>query len=1836
MNFKPLKKWLNLVMLVAGIFVSFRIIAENPIDTEFLKHLSVLNKSADPSASFTFAPNGDCADKAVKFTNTSTGDGLTYLWNFGDASAASTLSDPTHIFLNVFGDGEKSFSVTLTVKAADGKTSTTNQSVKVKLIPDLKIGSDQTPKVFEGLAYFVSCTNQDTDFLFLNQSTTKAFNKNYTIDWGDGSPKFTSTNWSSEKHFYKRGIYQITYTIEGANGCVITEKFGVFVGSNPAVGLATPGNTNICIGEPLTFTITGTENNPVGTIYKVSFSDGSPDQVFTHPPPATVTHIYQKTSCGALSSSTFKNSFAVKILATNPCESSVAQVEPIYVTEPIVPKIKIPENPVCVNIPVSIENESNFFVDASNSGSCSDNGKFVWEISPATGWTIAPNSLGERPLPENPNTWSSGLDIIKPVFNTPGTYTVKLIIGNKCGITETIKTICIVPKPEPAFKIDDKEVCGPATVKATNTSAITGSCGAASTFKWAISYTSGTCGPVSSSDWAFASGSNSTSESPSFLFKNPGIYTIKLTSSSPCGDFTKEEKITVLPPPSINIAPIPNSCGPVTITPKATVVSCASGSPTYKWTFEGGVPATSTNLDPGPVIFSTPGPKKITLEVTSSCGTTSTEKTFIVNEVPIANAGTDEEICNGEEIKLTGSASGGTGTFFYEWTSTPVSSFPGSNTESPIVKPNQTTVYKLTVRDQATDCISTDEVEIKVIPAPIILFAIPNQEICSGEQSNLVKITSNPGGETIEWTAVSNGVTGLVNSGTSEIPLQTLINTTGSPQQVIYTAMIKTPTQGNCTITPVKYIITVNPEPVHGNENLAVCSDQEFDFQPKDLISGTKFTWTVNAPLGIAGASGSTSPLGSVKQKLLNETVNPIEVIYSITPILGACPGKSFDLIVTVKPAPSLIYDIPNQEICSGDISLPVQISTNPAGGSITWTSSANDIQGVIPSGTNEIPAQSLINTTGAPIDVIFTAKIANSTAGECGLAPPKYIIRVNPTPVYSNETRIICNNLELNFQPQNLLPGSLFTWTVNAPIGIQGASNSTSPQPSIKQNLLNELTVPLEITYAITPSIGPCAGQPFELKVTVQPSPSINFSIPDQEICTESPSQAVTLTSEVAGAEFSWTVDSNGAVGFTPSGTGNQIPVQTLTNPTSAPITVEYKVTVVTNSGGSCSGVPKIYKITVNPSISLTQGISEFNGFEISCFDANDGFIKLNPTGGNGVFTYSWTGPNGFSSQNKDISSLSPGDYQVFIKDEFGCSISRGYRIEEPTALNASVISVTNVLCAGDASGSIKTSVEGGVSSPSYQFAWKRNGVASSANSKDLENVLAGTYDLVVTDGNGCTTSITGIQITEPLKALVINYSKTDISCYGANDGSLILDVSGGLPPYDIKWEFGSAQKGFDNLGPGDYTLTVSDQSGCIRTQTIIIEDAPLFKTEPEVEQISCFGEKNGSIKLKLVGGVGLTTIRWDHGAELENLFNLEAGFYGVTIKDETNCEIRSEFFIVEPALLQLESSLTDALDCLNPQSGEINLGISGGTPPYTIQWSNGQTSEDLIGITSGQYAVSIADASGCTINKAFEIKRPPALSIVAFQSNNVQCEPRYIEEEIRITLSGGIAPYTINWSGGNISSDLRTMTTTIPGLYEVIVTDGKGCVTSQSFEVENLEVIPDAAIESAAFEQYNSYLVNFEIQFLNKSFGQISSYFWDFGDGNESFEENPKHTFTAEGDYEISLTITDVFGCSAVIKKKISVFDYYLVVPNAFTPNGDGINDTFFPKFINIESLQFWILNKWGETVYFSDDMNNQGWDGKINGVVATPGNYVYRLKFQTLDGRTQSQTDLFILLK
>jgi gliding motility-associated-like protein len=1647
----PFKKlfvlfYLALFFLVSG--VSAMLLLTNRVGSFFPENLNFHTVFDDPIADFTFEQTDPCINVSVKFTNTSTGSELTYNWSFGDGKT-STLESPEHLFPEVEGDGIQSYIVTLTVTDTLGISKSKTDTVVFNQIPSTNVTSDRFDSDFDNLPFFIVCDNEQSEFTFFNNSATKGTNVSYTIEWGDGTDPFVANAWDEISHEYPIGVFYLEYTVVGGNGCSVTKKIGVFIGSNPGVGFGNPGNTNICSGEALTFPITGTENNPIGTIYTVTFSDGSAPQVFNHPPPPSVSHVFTETSCGKSGGQGFPNSFSATILAENPCSKSSAQVVPIYVTEKPEPIIGLTDTVFCQNTFFNIENLTLYGNEANNSGQCNNIGKFVWEISPSTGWELSPgNTLGTMTNPNIPNSWLNGSMIMTPRFTEPGTYTIRLISGNRCGIDETTRTICIIPEPIAAFELDQTEGCGPIQVTATNTSNLLETCAPIENFlTWSVAFQGSECS--NTGVWSYAEGSGPTSINPVFNFSGPGNYLITQTLNTNCGVFTASELVSVFAPPVVSISNIPDACGELVINPIANVSVCGTAATEIKWTFEDGIPATANTLNPGEITFNTPGSKIVTLEVTNSCGTTIRTIEFDVNPLPIVDAGEDFEICKGESITLNADTSP-EANYTYTWTANPQSAIQGANTKNPTIKPDVNTVYSVLVRNTQTGCVESDQILVTVRPAPVVGFSIPDQVICSGETTLPLTLASDPLGLDIEWTAQSNGVVGVIESGVNEIPSQILTNTSNAPREVIYLAKI------------------------------------------------------------------------SVED-------------------LGACE------------------------------------------------------------------------------EIIFSYKIT-----------------VNPEPVYQNETREICSGTVLNFIPSGLIPGSLFTWTVDSNPNLTGSAASTTPSPAIQNTLTNNSNTVQTLTYQITPFLGSCPGSPFTLTVTVQPSPEVNFSIEDQVLCTGTSSEEVLLSGDVANPTFSWTAVANGVQGVALTGTGNAIPVQALINPTPNPITVTFQVRASTNSQPACPGVPKIYSITVNPSITLVNDVSDFSGFGISCFGANDGRINANPSGGNGNFTFTWTGPNGFSSNTPSIENLAPGEYSVLIEDEFGCSISRDYSITEPEALQVSLVSTRDVFCKGDATGRIELAVSGGISSVAYQYNWTRNGQPFAASGPILQNIIAGTYQLTLIDNNNCTISTDPIVINEPETRLEIKINKGDISCFEAFDGSINLTITGGVAPYDVNWDFGSKLTSFENVAPGTYTVTVLDQAGCLLTESVTIEDAPVFKINSEVKQITCFGKNDGAIDLNLEGGNESVNIKWDNGQELPGLFNLSPGTYGVTLTKFGICPIRREFTIIQPDALVIEPIVNDALDCDNAQSGSIFLNVAGGTPPFTFRWSNGSTQQNLLNISSGTYAVEIKDANGCIVEREFIIKRPTPINVIAVRNTTAICEPREITNEFRITVSGGVPPLNIQWSGGEVTENGLKMSTKNSGLFILTITDFAGCEYKESFEVEETDVVIDTDIESVGYDQTGAFLVGIPINFKNKSIGNIISYFWDFGDGNTSSEINPTHSYQKPGEFEIILQAIDVNGCILEIKKKIKVIDYFLVVPNVFSPNGDGVNDYYFPKFVNLEKLEFWILNKWGETIFYTEDINSQGWDGKVSGEYAMPGNYVYRLKFETVDGRVQTQTEVFLLLK
>ena len=296
------------------------------------------------------------------------------------------------------------------VRSENGNMIAVSDTVN-SILPDASLNSTAEVSTVNGQTILKVCSNTVAPVTFTNTSTTISTNADYSINWGDGSPSFSGSDWSVFTHNYPIGLWTLTYIVKGQNGIIVTRKFNVYVGSNPAVSMGSPGNTDNCSDVPLTFPITGTENNPPGTIYTVTFNDGTPPQVFTHPAPTEITHIFSKTSCGITSyngATPYPNSFSASIVASNACGVSGVNVVPIYISTSPVVNFSLPKIITPTNSPVNITNTTTGYVNVG--ANCSIVPKIVWVITPSTGFTLQSGSLGNDFGQDNSNLWQNGSD----------------------------------------------------------------------------------------------------------------------------------------------------------------------------------------------------------------------------------------------------------------------------------------------------------------------------------------------------------------------------------------------------------------------------------------------------------------------------------------------------------------------------------------------------------------------------------------------------------------------------------------------------------------------------------------------------------------------------------------------------------------------------------------------------------------------------------------------------------------------------------------------------------------------------------------------------------------------------------------------------------------------------------------------------------------------------------------------------------------------------------------------------------------------------------------------------------------------------------------------------------------------------------------------------------------------------------------------------------------------------------------------------------------------------------------------------------------------------------
>jgi uncharacterized protein (TIGR02145 family) len=475
------------------------------------------------------------------------------------------------------------------------------------------------------------------------------------------------------------------------------------------------------------------------------------------------------------------------------------------------------------------------------------------------------------------------------------------------------------------------------------------------------------------------------------------------------------------------------------------------------------------------------------------------------------------------------------------------------------------------------------------------------------------------------------------------------------------------------------------------------------------------------------------------------------------------------------------------------------------------------------------------------------------------------------------------------------------------------------------------------------------------------------------------------------------------------------------------------YNVTVTDASSVSVTGS----KTLTQPASGLS---SSFTSVNVNCFGSSTGSVDLTVTGGTSPYTYLWSN----SATSQDLLNVPAGVYNVTITDTNGCTVTGTRTVTQPaSALSTSFTSV-NVNCYGNSTGSVDLTVTGGTSP--YTYLW-----SNSATSQDLLNVPAGIYNVTITDTNGCI--VTGTRmVTQPASALSSSFTSVNVNCYGNSTGSVDLTVTGGTSPYIYLWSNSATSQDLLNVPAGIYNVTITDTNGCMvtGTRTVTQPASALSKSFTSVN-VNCYGNSTGSVDLTVTGGISPYTYLWSNSATSQDLLNVPAGIYNVTITDTNGCMVTGTRTVTQPASALSKSFTSVNVNCYGNSTGSVDLTVTGGTSPYTYLWSNSATSQDLLNIPAGVYNVTITDINSCTITGLRVITQPASAISTSATSVNVNCYGNSTGS-VDLTVTGGTSPYTYLWSNSATSQDLLNVPA---GNYTVTISDFNTCQATASKSV-------------------------------------------------------------------------------------------------------------------------------------------------------------------------------------
>ncbi|MCB9196203.1 MAG: SprB repeat-containing protein, partial [Flavobacteriales bacterium] len=461
---------------------------------------------------------------------------------------------------------------------------------------------------------------------------------------------------------------------------------------------------------------------------------------------------------------------------------------------------------------------------------------------------------------------------------------------------------------------------------------------------------------------------------------------------------------------------------------------------------------------------------------------------------------------------------------------------------------------------------------------------------------------------------------------------------------------------------------------------------------------------------------------------------------------------------------------------------------------------------------------------------------------------------------------------------------------------------------------------------------------------------------------------------------------------------------------------------------------------------VVTTSVTSNFNGSDISCFNTCDGTANATVTGGSAPYSYLW-GATAGSQTSSNATNLCDGTFSVSITDNHGCIVNSTVTLVQPTQVNNSP-SQTDVTCNGLCDGVSTTTVTGGTGSYTYQ--WNDPSLSTTSS---ISSLCAGSYNVVITDANGCNINTT-YSITEP-NALVLTQSTQGSNC-NQNDGSATVSIVSGDAPFSYLWDGNTGNQTTataSNLFAGCYDVDVTDGNGCIETLNICVQDlgAPTVTILTHTD-VSCNGGNDGFAQIQVTDGTAPYTYSWEDcagnsiGQTTASAFNLAAGCYNGSMVDNVGCTGSVSVTIVEPTALNALITNSSDVTCFGYCDGSATVTAGGGTGPYSYLWNDptGQTTATATNLCPGTYQVEITDSQLCTFIATATIGEP--LEIILSSSKiDAFCGTNTGSATVNID-AGGVAPFVYNWSP--TSQNTVTASNLAPGVFDVTVTDNDGCI--------------------------------------------------------------------------------------------------------------------------------------------------------------------------------------------